>query len=52
MKFVGETKFNKWYVFDNKRHERNPSKYKLYNDIKDCIIYGAGSKKYLWEAEK
>ena len=52
MKFVGETKFNKWYVFDNKRHERNPSKYKLYNEIKDCIIYGAGSKKYLWEAKK
>lgn len=48
MKFVGETKFNKWYVFNNKRHERNPSKYKLYNEIKDCIIYGAGSKKYLW----
>ena len=52
MKFVGETKYNKWYVFDNKRHERNPNKYKLYNEIKDCIIYGAGSKKYLWEAEK
>lgn len=48
MEYIGETKYNKWYVFDNKRHERNPSKYKLYNEVKECIIYGAGSKKYLW----
>lgn len=49
MKFIGETKYNKWYVINGKRFERNPSKYKEYNEMKECIIYGAGSKKYLWE---
>lgn len=49
MKFIGDTKYNKWYVINGKRFERNPSKYKEYNEMKECIIYGAGSKKYLWE---
>lgn len=51
MKFVGETKYNKWYVINGKRYERNPSKYREYNEMKECIVYGAGSKKYLWEKQ-
>ena len=51
MKYIGETKYNKWYVINGKRYERNPKKYKLYKDNADCIIWGAGSKKYLWERE-
>lgn len=49
MKCIGETKYNKWYVINNVRHERNPRKYQLYKKNRECIIYGAGSKKYLWE---
>ena len=48
MTYIGETKYNKWYVINNKRYERNPKKYKEYNEIKECILWGAGSKKYLW----
>lgn len=49
MKCIGETKCNKWYVINNKRFERNPTKHKLYKEIAEGIIWGAGSKKYLWE---
>ena len=51
MKYIGETKYNKWYVINGKRYERNPKKYKLYSSIQECTIWGAGSKKYLWERE-
>ena len=51
MKFIGDTKCNKWYVINGKRYERTYSsdKRKAYNEAKECVIWGAGSKKYLWE---
>ena len=48
MDLIGETKCNKWYVINDKRYERNPKKYHLYKEMSDAIIWGAGSKKYLW----
>lgn len=38
-------------MLSGKRYERNPSKYKEYNETKECIVYGAGYKKYLWEKQ-
>ena len=51
MKYIGETKCNKWYVINGRRYERNPRKYSFYKKNADCVVWGAGSKKYLWERE-
>lgn len=46
MHFIGYTGADKHYIIDGKVYNRNPSKYKEYNETKEAIIWGAGSKKY------
>lgn len=52
MKFVGYTGPDKTYLIDGVAHKRNPSKYKEYKEKAEAVIWGAGSKKYLWEKEE
>ena len=51
MKFVGYTGPDKTYLIDGVAHKRNPSKYKEYKEKAEAVIWGAGSKKYLWKKE-
>lgn len=47
MRFIGYTGPNKWYIKDGTVINRKPSKYNDYKSLP--IIWGSGSKKYLWE---
>ena len=51
MKFVGYTGPDKTYLIDGVAYKRNPSKYKEYKEKAEAVIWGAGSKKYLWKKE-
>lgn len=51
MKFVGYTGPDKTYLIDGVAYKRNPSKYKEYKERAEAVIWGAGSKKYLWRKE-
>jgi hypothetical protein len=48
MKFIGYTGPDKKYIIDEKVVNRNPKKWKQYSEQAEGIIWGAGSKKYLW----
>jgi|GEM_PF-2583077 len=52
MKFIGYTGPDKTYLIDGVAYKRNPSKYKEYKEKAEAIIWGAGSKKYLWKKEE
>lgn len=49
MKFIGYTGPDKKWVIDKKVVNRNPYHYHELKEQADAIIWGAGSKKYLWE---
>ncbi len=52
MACVGYTGPNKWWILKNGTVvNRNPSKYKYYKDNAVGIIWGSGSKKYIWSKE-
>ena len=50
MKFEGYTGPDKYWVIDGQLIRRNPSKYKYYKENADGILWGSGSKKYIWTA--
>ena len=50
MKCIGYTGPDKKYVIRGNVYNRNPKKYKEYKENAEYIIWGAGSKKYLWES--
>ena len=52
MKFIGYTGPDKTYLIDGVAYKRNPSKYKEYKEKAEAVIWGAGSKKYLWKKEE
>lgn len=52
MKFIGYTGPDKTYLIDGVAYKRNPSKYKEYKEKAEAVIWGAGSKKYLWRKEE
>ena len=52
MKFVGYTGPDKTYLIDGVAYKRNPSKYKEYKEKAEAVIWGSGSKKYLWKKEE
>ena len=51
MKFIGYTGPNKWWIYNNHRINRNPSRYKELKNTAQGTLWGAGSKKYLWRKE-
>lgn len=51
MKFIGYTGPDKYWIINGKRVNRNPKKYKELSDKAEAILWGSGSKKYLWEKE-
>ena len=48
MKFIGYSGPDLRWVIDGKVIPRRPSKHKEYKESADAIIWGAGSKKFLW----
>lgn len=52
MKFIGYTGPDKFYVIAGEKVSRNPYKRVELEKLADFIIYGAGSKKYLWKDKK
>lgn len=50
MKFIGYTSPDMKWVINGEVFNRNPSKHKELKELADAQIFGAGSKKYLWEA--
>lgn len=52
MKFVGYTGPDKTWIIDGEAVSRNPSKYHELKEKSEGIIWGAGSKKYIWSKEK
>lgn len=48
MKFIGYTVPNRMYVINGEVYNRNPKRYKEYKEKAEYIIFGVGSKKYLW----
>lgn len=49
MKFIGYTGPDKKWIVNGKVYNRQPSKYKQFKKLSEACIWGAGSKKYLWE---
>ena len=49
MKFIGYTGPDKMWIIDGKVIKRQPKKYKDLKEKSEAILYGSGSKKYLWE---
>ena len=49
MKFIGYTGPDMWWIINNERVMRSPSKHKEYKNKATCKIYGSGSKKYILE---
>lgn len=50
MKFIGNTGPDLSYIVNGQIYKRQYSNYKNIKDKVDYRIWGAGSKKYLWEA--
>lgn len=48
MKFIGYTGPDKTWIINSEAIKRNPKKYKEYKDKASSIVWGAGSKKYLY----
>ena len=51
MKFIGYTGPDKKWIIHGKVVNRNPYHYHELKDQAEAVIWGAGSKKYLWEKE-
>lgn len=51
MEFIGYTGPNLTWVVDGNGIPRSPKKRKELQEIADCKIWGAGSKKYLWKKD-
>ena len=51
MHSIGDTGPNKVWIIDGKGVPRNPSRYKEYKEKAEAIMWGAGSRKYVWEPE-
>lgn len=51
MHSIGDTGPNKVWIIDGKGVPRNPSQYKEYKEKAEAIMWGAGSRKYVWEPE-
>lgn len=49
MEFIGYTGPDKFYSIKGRKVQRNPYKRTELEGLADFIIYGAGSKKYLWK---
>lgn len=49
MKLIGYTGPDKKWIVNGKVYNRQPSKYKQFKELSEACIWGAGSKKYLWE---
>lgn len=49
MESVGDTGPNKTWIIDGKGVPRNPHRYKEYKELAEAIMWGAGSRKYVWE---
>ena len=48
MKFDGYTGPDKYWVKDLQMIRRSPNKYKYYKEHADGVLYGSGSKKFIW----
>ena len=48
MKFVGYTGPDKYWIKDGQLIRRNPNKYQYYKNNADGVLYGSGSKKFVW----
>lgn len=51
MKFIGYTGPDKTWIVDGQPIKRNPKKYKELKESADYIVWGAGSKKYMWSKD-
>ena len=49
MKSIGDTGPNKVWIIDGKGVPRNPSRRKEYKEKAEAVIWGAGSRKFVWE---
>jgi len=49
MEFIGYSGPDLRWVIDGKVIPRSPSRHKEYKEVADAIIWGAGSKKFLWK---
>ena len=52
MKFDGYTGPDKYWIKDGQMIRRNPNKYQYYKQNADGILYGSGSKKFIWLKEE
>lgn len=51
MVFDGYTGPDKYWIKDGQMIRRSPNKYKYYKENADGVLYGSGSKKYVWTKE-
>lgn len=49
MHSIGDTGPNKVWIIDGQGVPRNPSRYKEYKEKAEAIMWGAGSRKFVWE---
>ena len=49
MKFIGYTWPDLTWLVDGKAIKRQPKKHSQLKEVAEAKIWGAGSKKYLWE---
>lgn len=49
MRSIGDTGPNKTWIIDGKGVPRNPHRYKEYKELAEAIMWGAGSRKFVWE---
>ena len=52
MKFDGYTGPDKYWIKDGQMIRRSPNKYQYYKEHADGILFGSGSKKYIWTKEE
>lgn len=51
MTFDGYTGPDKYWILDGQMIRRNPNQYQYYKEHADGVLYGSGSKKYVWKEE-
>lgn len=51
MRFISYTGPDKTWIINGQAVKRNAAKYKQYKETAEAIIWGAGSKKYLWQKQ-
>ena len=52
MKFDGYTGPDKYWIKDGQMIRRSPNLYQYYKQNADGVLYGSGSKKYIWTKEE